>query len=78
MVSAVSSLREILYLSRSDVDELGISVREVIRVIEEAFREKAEGRTEVPPKPGIHPQENAFIHAITRRAVSPTYRVYSY
>jgi len=64
MVSAVSSLREILYLSRSDVDELGISVREVIRVIEEAFREKAEGRTEVPPKPGIHPQENAFIHAM--------------
>ncbi len=72
MVSAVSSLGEVLYLSRSDVDRLGISVREVIRVIEAAFREKAEGRAEVPPKPGIHPQENAFIHAMP--AYIPTMR----
>jgi len=60
----MSSLGEVLYLSRSEVDRLDISMQEVIRVIEEAFREKAEGRAEVPPKPGIHPQENAFIHAM--------------
>ncbi len=64
MVSAMSSLGEVLYLSRSEVDRLGISIQEVIRVIEEAFSEKAEGRAEAPPKPGIHPQENAFIHAM--------------
>jgi len=37
---------------------------EVVRVVEEAFREKALGRAEVPPKPGIHPQTDAFIHAM--------------
>ncbi len=36
----------------------------VIRIVEEAFREKAEGRVEVPPKPGIHPKKDAFIHAM--------------
>ena len=64
MVFIMSSLGEVLYLSRFEVDMLGIPMTEVIRIIEEAFREKAEGRVEVPPKPGIHPQENAFIHAM--------------
>jgi len=39
-------------------------MKEVIRVIEEAFQEKAMGRTEMPPKPGIHPQKDSFIHAM--------------
>jgi len=60
----MSSLEEILYLSRHDIDKLNISMKEVIRVVEKAFIEKAEGRTEVPPKPGIHPQKDAFIHAM--------------
>ena len=64
MVSTMSSLGEILYISRLEVEKLGIQMREVIRVVEEAFREKAEGRTEVPPKPGIHPRRDAFIHAM--------------
>lgn len=64
MVSDMSSLGEILYLSRSDVDKLDIPIMEIIQTVETAFREKAEGRVEVPPKPGIHPQENAFIHAM--------------
>jgi len=60
----MSSLREILYLSRHDIDNLNIPIAEVIRVVEKAFLEKVEGRTEVPPKPGIHPQKDAFIHAM--------------
>jgi ornithine cyclodeaminase/alanine dehydrogenase len=28
------------------------------------FREKGEGRTEMPPKPGIHPRADSFIHAM--------------
>ena len=55
---------DVLYLSRTDVEELRIPIEEVIRAVEEAFREKAAGKTEVPPKPGIHPQEDAFIHAM--------------
>lgn len=60
----MSSLGEILYLSRHDIEKLNLTITEVIRVVEEAFLEKAEGRIEVPPKPGIHPQKNAFIHAM--------------
>lgn len=64
VVYAMSSQGEILYLSRFEVEKLNIPMQDVIRVVEEAFREKAEGRVEVPPKPGIHPQKDAFIHAM--------------
>jgi ornithine cyclodeaminase/alanine dehydrogenase-like protein (mu-crystallin family) len=57
-------LDEILYLSRKDVETLEIPMKTVIQVVEEAFREKAVAKVEVPPKPGIHPRENAFIHAM--------------
>jgi len=56
--------RDILYLSRSDVEGLHIPIEEIIGVVDQAFREKAEGRAEVPPKPGIHLREDAFIHAM--------------
>jgi ornithine cyclodeaminase/alanine dehydrogenase len=55
---------EILFLSRADVEKLNIPIGEVIRVVEEAFLEKAVGGVEVPPKPGIHPRKDAFIHAM--------------
>jgi ornithine cyclodeaminase/alanine dehydrogenase-like protein (mu-crystallin family) len=60
----MSSLGEVLYLSRHDVEKLSIPMKEVIQAVEKAFREKAERRTEAPPKPGIHPQKDAFIHAM--------------
>jgi len=60
----MSSLGEVLYLSRCDIEKLNIPTKEVIRVVKEAFLEKAEGRIEVPPKPGIHPQKDAFIHVM--------------
>jgi len=38
---------------------------EIIELLEVAFREKGEGRVEMPPKPGIHPGEgDNFIHAM--------------
>lgn len=55
---------EVLYLSREDVEKAGLTMAEVIEAVEEAFREKGEGRVEVPPKPGIHPKPNSFIHAM--------------
>lgn len=60
----MSQLGEVLYLSRSDVERLDIPINEIIGIVEEAFLEKALGRTEAPPKPGIHPQKDAFIHAM--------------
>ena len=60
----MESKGEFLYLSGADVEKLNIPMKEIIRIVEEAFREKAAGRTEMPPKPGVHPQKDAFIHAM--------------
>jgi ornithine cyclodeaminase/alanine dehydrogenase-like protein (mu-crystallin family) len=55
---------EFLYLSSADVERVGLPIIEVIDAVEEAFREKGAGRTEMPPKPGIHTMPDAFIHAM--------------
>ena len=55
---------DLLYLSRTDVEAAGVDIPTVIALVEEGFREKAAGRVEMPPKPGIHPQPDAFIHAM--------------
>lgn len=55
---------ELLYLSRADVEDLKIPMALIIDAVEKAFRERGEGRTEVPPKPGIHTQPDSFIHAM--------------
>jgi ornithine cyclodeaminase/alanine dehydrogenase-like protein (mu-crystallin family) len=52
------------YLSRRDVESLGIPMSEVVAIVEEMFREKGAGHAEMPPKPGIHPAGDAFIHAM--------------
>ncbi len=54
----------ILYLSQTEVASLGITMREVIDALEVAFGEQGHGRTEMPPKPGVHTQPDAFIHAM--------------
>jgi len=59
-----SVVPQILYLSREEVAAVGPSMGEIIGVLERMFSEKAAGRTEMPPKPGIHPQPDAFIHAM--------------
>lgn len=55
---------QILYLSRADVERVGLDMRTIIRQLEDAFREKGQGKVEMPPKPGIHTQPDAFIHAM--------------
>lgn len=56
--------QKVLYLSRADVEAVGVPMNRIIVAIEEMFREKGEGRTEMPPKPGIHPRPDSFIHAM--------------
>lgn len=57
--------QELLYLSQADVVSIGLTMAEVIELVETAFREKGEGRVEMPPKPGIHPGGgDNFIHAM--------------
>ncbi|MEC8930480.1 MAG: ornithine cyclodeaminase family protein, partial [Candidatus Latescibacterota bacterium] len=54
----------ILYLSRRDVESVGLPMLSIIDALEQMFAEKGEGRVEMPPKPGIHTRKNAFIHAM--------------
>ena len=54
----------LLYLSQADVAAVGLTMEEIIAALEAMFREKGEGRVEMPPKPGVHPLPDAFIHAM--------------
>jgi ornithine cyclodeaminase/alanine dehydrogenase len=54
----------LLYLSQADVASVGLTMPEIIAALEQMFREKGEGRVEMPPKPGIHTSPDAFIHAM--------------
>lgn len=54
----------VLYLSRADVEKVALDMRTIIDLLEGAFKEKGAGRVEMPPKPGIHTQPDAFIHAM--------------
>jgi ornithine cyclodeaminase/alanine dehydrogenase len=57
-------MQELLYLSRSDVERVGLTMAEIIAAVEAVFLEKGHQKIEMPPKPGIHPQKDAFIHAM--------------
>lgn len=54
----------VLYLSRKDVETVGLSMAEIVNALDGMFKEKGEGRVEMPPKPGIHTRKDAFIHAM--------------
>ncbi len=56
--------QKILYLSQADVASVGVTMKEIIDALEIAFREHGEKRVEMPPKPGVHTQPDAFIHAM--------------
>ena len=56
--------QQLLYLSLADVEKVGLEMAAVIDLLEQAFRDKGAGKVEMPPKPGIHTQPDAFIHAM--------------
>ena len=57
-------MEKLLYLAQQEVAETGLTMSDVIATLEEMFLEMGEGRVEMPPKPGIHPSGDAFIHAM--------------
>ncbi|MCS7138998.1 MAG: hypothetical protein NZ873_02975 [Crenarchaeota archaeon] len=57
-------VHEILYLSYQDVNSLCISLESIVDAVEDAFKQKGMGLVEMPPKPGIHPRKDSFIHAM--------------
>lgn len=54
----------LIYLSRADVEAVALDMPTIIDRLEQAYLEKSQGNVEAPPKPGIHPRPNAFIHAM--------------
>lgn len=56
--------QNLLYLSREDVEKTGVTMLEIINAVDDMFKEKGNGKTEMPPKPGIHPGTDSFIHAM--------------
>jgi ornithine cyclodeaminase/alanine dehydrogenase len=55
---------QFLYLSRSDIEHINLPMRDIINALDDMFKEKGQGRVEMPPKPGIHTRPDAFIHAM--------------
>ena len=55
---------EILVLGRAALESLELSWTDVVDVLEDAFGQKAAGLVQNPPKPAVHPREDAFINAM--------------
>ena len=55
---------EILILGRANLESLDIGWPDVVDVLEDAFRHKAAGLVQNPPKPAIHPRPESFINAM--------------
>ena len=55
---------ELRYLTRAEVAELLPPIVDQIDLVEQTYLSMAAGRAELPPKPGVHPRENSFIHAM--------------
>lgn len=55
---------DLIYLTRDDVRSLLPDWHAQIDVVEQTYVDMSEGSVEMPPKPGIHPRKDAFIHAM--------------
>jgi ornithine cyclodeaminase/alanine dehydrogenase len=54
----------LLFLSRAEVGGLLPDVHEQLDLVEHTYRALAAGRVELPPKPGVHPRKDSFLHAM--------------
>jgi alanine dehydrogenase len=54
----------LVYLTREAVAAALPAVLDQVELVEDTYRAMARGRVEMPPKPGVHPRPDAFIHAM--------------
>ena len=57
-------MRTLQYLTREDVRGLLPPLDAQLELVDRTYRAHVEGRIELPPKPGIHPRPDSFIHAM--------------
>ncbi|HET6713495.1 MAG TPA: ornithine cyclodeaminase family protein [Actinomycetota bacterium] len=53
-----------LVLGRGELESLALTWTDIVDVLEDAFRQKAAGLVQNPPKPAVRPREDAFINAM--------------
>ena len=56
--------RTLVYLARDEVAQLLPPILEQLDLVAETYRALAAGRVELPPKPGVHPRKDSFLHAM--------------
>ena len=56
-----------LFLGASEVEAIGLGMREVVDLVSAALADKAAGRVELPPKLGLSPRPGAVLHAMPAR-----------
>lgn len=61
----------LLYLRRDEVASLLPSIPEQLDLVEHTYRAVGAGRVELPPKPGVHPRKDSFIHAMPAYLMDP-------
>ena len=60
----MSDVNELLILNRRDLEGLALTWPEIVDVIEDAFRQNAQGPVTNPPKPKVTPREDASTPAM--------------
>lgn len=63
-MSSITRGTNLRYLSRRDVERLGISRQTVLDKVRQSLVEHGRKRTEMPAKIGVHPYEDVFFHAM--------------
>ena len=56
--------RQLLYLSRADVETVNLDLPFIINLVEAAYREKSLDQVQAPSKPSIFPKSDSFITAM--------------
>ncbi len=57
-------MSRLLHLSREEVAALLPPIAAQLDLVETTYRALAAGRVELPPKPGVHPRKDSFVHAM--------------
>jgi len=64
MPATLPATFDVLWLSRADIDTLGITMAEIMDEVEAGFAAMGRGEVEMPAKIGIHTRKDCFIHAM--------------
>jgi ornithine cyclodeaminase/alanine dehydrogenase len=56
--------QRLLYLDRKTVESLEVTMKQVVLAVDEGFKLKGRGETEMPAKIGVHSAPDSFLHAM--------------